>query len=67
MIAIMNVMASGMHHTIFSVGISSAVLTNNGVIERPMQLPRTMESVIPPLAIADSFMGNHSLVTCLTQ
>ena len=59
----MNVMANGMNHTIFRVGISSAVLTNNGVADRPMQLPRTIESVIPPLATADSFMGNHSLVT----
>ena len=68
MIAMINVMASGMSHTIFKVGISSAVLTNNGGIERAMQVPRTIASVIPPLAIADSSLqGNQSLVTCITQ
>ena len=62
-----NVMASGMNHTIFKVGISLDVLTNNGGIERAMQVPRTIDKVMPPLAIADSFMGNQSLVTCIMQ
>ena len=62
-----NVMASGMNHTMFKVGISSAVLTNNGGIERAMQVPRTIDRVMPPLANADSSRGNQSLVTCVTQ
>ena len=35
-----------------------------GVTESPNALPRTMASVIPPLATADSLSGNHSRVTC---
>ena len=45
------------------MGISVEELTKKGVTERPIALPRIIESVMPPLAIADSFNENHSLVT----
>ena len=49
----------------FIIEISPEFITISGVIDKPMQLPRTMARVIPPLAIADSLIGNHSLVTCM--
>ena len=58
------VIAVGINHRMFMVEISSEFITINGVIDKPMQLPRTMASVMPPLATADSSTGNQSLVTC---
>ena len=64
-IAIIKVIAVGINQIIFIIEISSELITISGVIDKPMQLPRTMASVIPPLAMADSLIGNHSLVTCM--
>ena len=64
--AMIKVIAVGINHTMFMVEISSESVTINGVIDKPMQLPRTMASVMPPLATADSLIGNQSLVTCGT-
>ena len=58
-----NVIAVGINHRMFMMEISSGLVTINGVIDKPMQLPRTIARVMPPLATADSSIGNQSLVT----
>ena len=63
-IAMIKVTAVGINHTMFIIEISSELVTMNGVIDKPMQLPRTIARVMPPLAIGDSSTGNQSLVTC---
>lgn len=62
--AMINVIAVGINQIMFMVEISSELVTINGVTDKPRVLPRTMASVMPPLAIADSPIGNQSLVTC---
>ena len=61
--AMTNVRASGANQTTLRMGTSFGLTAKRGVTERPMALPRIIDSVIPPLAIADSFRGNHSRVT----
>ena len=55
----MKVIAVGINHTMFMIEMSSELVTMNGVIDKPMQLPRTMASVMPPLAIAGVQFHRH--------
>ena len=65
----MKVIAVGINHTMFIIEMSSELVTMNGVIDKPMQLPRTMASVMPPLAIAGVQFNRHlraALTSALT-